>query len=476
MSNVYTEAKQLLRDFNKAERELQGRKKLRGMDFYIPNRIQYKAHCSLARTIAIVKGNRMGGTTWGAMEVAFHVTKQYPDWYPEPRKFHGAIKIRIATDKYAKFESVIEPKLRSFIPFEYISGFRRSPQGYLVKMEFKDGSVARFLTGEQDQMAWEGEDFDLFWGDEPVKRNHWIATQRGLIDRGGYNILTFTPLIEPWMKEEIVDKADGREIEVFYGTTRDNMFDIMGNKILDAADIQRFEDTLTEDERQTRIEGKFFHLKGMVYKELDETHLLRDFKYEPNYPVICVLDPHDRQPHWVVWAMIDRTNDVIVMHESVTEGTTSQLAATIRATEKFYGWNVKKRLIDPNFGRKKLITNGRTVIDELRQYGVQFIEAKDAKETGRLKVKSYLHYNRNKPVDLNNRPKLYFVKERCSRTLRSLQNYQYDEWSIGLDRDVKEDVKQKDTHGADCIRYLCMDEPTYYAPQPYEPIITEAYY
>lgn len=99
-----------------------------------------------------------------------------------------------------------------------------------------------------------------------MKRNHRIATQRGLIDRSGQSILTFTPLIEPWMKEEIVDKADGKNIDVFYGNTRDNLFDIKGNPILSEADIKRFEDMLTDDEKETRIRGKFFHLKGLVYK------------------------------------------------------------------------------------------------------------------------------------------------------------------------------------------------------------------
>ncbi len=444
------ELRGLTKDLQTLERELKGRIKLRGMDFYTPNRIQYDAHRSTAKTIAIVKGNRMGGSTWGAMEVAFHVTKQYPPWYPEERKFTGAIKIRIATDKYAKIDNVIEPKLKDFIPHDHFVRTRRSPQGYATKIIFKDGTTIEFLTMEQDSMAFEGQDLDLFWGDEPVEKIRYIATARGLIDRSGQTILTFTPLIEPWMKEDIVDKADGKNIEVFYGNTRDNKFDIKGNPILSEEDIARFEATLDEDTRKTRIEGKFFHLKGQVYKEFGDVHLLNDFKYEPLYPVYCVLDPHDRQPHWLIWAMIDRCDDITIIHESAYDGTVRQLAAHILTTEKYFHWNITKRLIDPNFGMKRLITNGRTVIQDLAGYNVSFTEANDHKDTGRMKVKSYLHYNRNKPVDLNNRPKLYFVRDRVPLTIRAMRNYQYDEWK-GADRDAKEDVKQKDTHGPDCF-------------------------
>ena len=463
---------------NNILQELTSRRKARGIDFYTPNRVQYNAHRSTAKTIVVVKGNRLGGSTWGAVEISYHVTKKYPEWFPQARKYDRPIKIRISTDKFFKMDSVIEPKLRQYIPAEYWKSakIKRSPQGYLVKIRFQNDTFIEFLSGEQDQMAWEGQDLDFYWGDEPVKRSHWVATQRGLLDRSGHSILSFTPLIEPWMKEEIVDKSDSKNIEVFYGTTRDNMFDIEGNPILREEDIARFENMLTEDEKQTRIHGKFFHLKGIVYKEFDDNHLISNFRYEDNFPVICVLDPHDRQPHWVIWAAIDRVNDIYIMYESIIEGTIKELAARILATEKYFKWNIVKRLIDPNFGRKPArVGSNVTVINELAGYRVAFTEANDSKETGRLRVKSYLHYNRNKPIDINNRPKLYFVRNTCPGTIRSMKNLQYDEWKTD-EKDPKEQVKQKDTHGAHAIRYLCMDNPKFYLPMPYERQVQGAYY
>lgn len=466
-------------EIKKWEDILKGSKKIRGMAYYIPNHVQYKAHRSKAKVIAVVKGNRLGGSTWGAEEIALHITKDYPKWYPEERKFDRPIKIRIGTDKFFKIDSVIEPKLRSLMPEDEFVKIRRSPQGYITKMFTKDGSMIEFLTSEQDQMAWEGQDLDFFWGDEPCKRSHYIATQRGLLDRSGQTILSFTPLIEPWMKEDIVDKADGKNIEIFYGTTRDNMFDIEGNPILREEDIARFEATLTEDEVETRIKGRFFHLRGMVYKEFCDEHLLNDFSYSQEFagfPVVGILDPHDRQPHHVIWAMIDRTGDIIVMYEQVKEGTLKELAALILATENYFHWNVLKRFIDPNFGRKRLIGVGKTVIQELLAYKVAFTEADDNKEAGRLKVKGYLHYDVKKEIDINNRPKLYFVRESCPKTIHSMRNYQYDEWQMGDDREPKEKEKQKDTHGADCVRYLCKSTPSFYKPAIYQPNIEGAYY
>ncbi len=469
------EERQLLLEHEQVMAVLTSRRKQRGMDFYVPNPIQFQAHKSKSKTIAIVAGNRAGKSSWGAMEVSWACTKKYPDWFPQERRFKRPVKVRIATDRFFKIDSVIEPKIRDYLPADEIIQTRRSPQGYLNKLTTKDGSTIEFLTMEQDLMAFEGQDLDLFWGDEPVERRRYIATQRGLIDRGGQTILTFTPLIEPWMKDEIVDKADGKKIEVFTAGTRDNKFDIQGNPILKEIDIQKFEDMLTDEEKETRIHGRFYHLKGLVYKELNPAiHFIKEFKYEDNFPVICVLDPHDRLPHHVIWAMVDRLNDVYVMYEMVREGTISELASYIRATEQYFSWNVIKRLIDPNFGRKPLISTGMSVIDELYKYKCTFTEADDNKEGGRLKVKEYLHYNANKPIDINNKPKLFFVKDKCPKTIHSLLSYQYDEWRGSLDKDPKEDSKPKDEHGADCVRYLIISQPTFNLPVAYERV--GAYY
>ena len=470
------ELKDALLTLEKAKQVLNARRKERGMDFYIPNPVQFQAHKSKAKIIAICAGNRSGKSSFGAVEIAWAVTKKYPEWFPLKRRFKTPVKIRIATDRFFKIDSVIEPKLKSYLPKGEIIRVRRSPQGYISKLVTKDGSMIEFLTMEQDLMAFEGQDLDLFWGDEPIDRRRYIATQRGLLDRSGQTILTFTPLIEPWMKQEITDKADGKIIDIFTADTRDNKFDIQGNSILREEDIKQFENMLTDEEKETRIHGRFFHLKGLVYKELNPAvHFLDDFKYEEGYPVICVLDPHDRLPHHLIWAMIDRINDIYVMYEQVKEGTIQELAAVIKATEKYFGWRVIKRLIDPNFGRKPLLSTGLSVIDELYKYKVVFTEADDNEEAGRLKVKEYLHYDKNRPIDINNKPKLFFVRDRVPVTIHSMLNYQYAEWKHNAgDRDPKEDDKPKDIHGADCIKYLCSSQPTFYLPQVYEPV--GAYY
>ena len=455
-----------LRELEIIDKIRDDRRRNRGIDYYIPNPMQFKAHKSKAKKIIFSGGNRCGKSTMGAVELAWHVTRKYPDWFPKERRFKRPIKAVVVCDANQKIEKVIEPKIREYIPREYIS-HKRVVGGYLNRITCIDGSTVDFLSGEQDDMAFEGADWDFYWGDEPQKKRHFDSIMRGMIDRGGFTLLTFTPLVEPWMKEELVDKSDGKSIEAFIADMRDNKFDIKGNSILLEENIEEYSRNWDDDTKETRQHGKFFHLRGIVYSEFSEIHQI-EFDYQYPDPVISVLDPHDRQPHHVIWAIVDRTGDLFVHSELTIHCTVKELADKIKAQEKFCGYRMRRRLIDPNFGRKPLITTGRNMIEELSKSGCNgWVEADDPKDEGHLKVKEYLHYNKKEEISHTNKPKLYFHKQRVPITIRSIRNYQYEEWigKIAGERDPKEKPKDKETHGADCVRYLCMSNPRHSSMQ-----------
>lgn len=453
-----------LQEFEVLDRELARRKRENGIAYYVPNPMQHRAHLSHARTLCYSGGNRSGKSTFGAVELVWHLTKQYPDWYPEARRFVGPIKAVVVATEFPIVQRVIEPKVLTYLPKEVIVKLAKTPQGHLSRIYTKDGSTVDVLTNEMAQLAFEGADWDFAWVDEPTQRAKYIAIRRGLVDRGGQCVLTFTPIVEPWMKEEIVDHADGKAIESFTVDIRDNLFDIEGKPIQTEERIKEFESVLTEDEKQTRLHGKFFHLRGIVYGEYSPSVHERLVKYDYPDPVVCVLDPHTRKPHWVIWAVIRRDDSIYVDQELVMPGTLTELARQILLVEQRSGYKMRRRLIDPNFGRTPNLVTGRSVIDELRQrpYPLYFGEADDDKEAGILKVRELLHWDTTKPINNLNTPKLFF-HPRVTKTIHGLRNYQFDDWR-GVtkdDRDLKEVEKQKETDGPDCIRYLCLNHPTF---------------
>lgn len=437
------------------------RRKTNGMDYYIPNPIQDKAHRSTARTILLCGSNRIGKSTFGVMELCWHLTKKYPDWFPEARRFKGPIRCAISVDSFDKVSNVIEPKIKSFLPPSY---FRiRRKQGYMSRLECKDGSTVQILTMEMDDSAYESADYDFIWGDEPQDQRKREGLMRGLVDRRGYEILTFTPLTEAWMKDELIDKADGKRIDLFTGDMRINKFDIAGNPILKEEAIKEFEESLPEEIREIRVEGKFFTLRGRVFREFADVHTI-NFDYQYPDPVICILDPHDRKPHHVIWAYVDRNDDIFVDFELVVRCELDDLARRIKKTEEARGYKMRKRLIDPNFGLRPAKPGANwSVKDELTKHGTSFYPANDDIDLRHHLVRDLLHYNKAIPITAINRPKLYFSKERVPLTIRSMRNLQYDEWAPATrnKRDPKEVEMERESDGAVCVGYLACSRPRF---------------
>ena len=471
-----------LREFEELDREESRRKRADGFSFFIPNQRQLESFKSDCPTVIIVAGNRVGKTTSGCIELISHCLGKYlscachGEWMSSKRRLHPPIKAVIVTTEYPIIERAIEPTLMRYLPMLEVESIKRTPQGYLRRLHFKNGSTVDVLTNEMDQLAFESANWDFAWIDEPTQKSKYEAITRGLLDRGGLTRITFTPLIEPWMKEELVDKEDGKWIAVIKAVTYDNTKDIHGAPILSTELIQRWEMSLDADSKRTRIYGDFFHIRGAVYKEYSSPIHEKDFIYAPpgsgikspyGYPdpVICVLDPHSRLPHHAIWAFVDRMDNLFVDRELVMEGTIRDLAKTILLTEQKAGYRMKRRLIDPNFGMSPLITTGRTVIQELAQppFIVRFGEANDDKQAGIMKVKEYLHFDSTQPLSLTNSPKLFFSRDRVPKTIHSIRHYQFEEWKgrTREDKDAKEVDKQKDSHGSDTIRYLCMSNPTF---------------
>ena len=118
---------------------------------YKPLPKQLPFHQSDAACRAIFGGNRSGKTTCGGMEFLFHITGNYPDWYPKDQRWSGAIKGRIVARDYAKgVGEIISPFMDEWLDKSLISRPIKNHQGIITKYFMKNGSVFDILTHEQD--------------------------------------------------------------------------------------------------------------------------------------------------------------------------------------------------------------------------------------------------------------------------------------------------------------------------------------
>ncbi len=433
---------------------------------YVPHEKQKEFHSALAPLRGVFGGNRSGKTEMGTLEARFHSTGDYPEWYPMDGRFSGPTRGRIVVTDYKKgANEVLEPKITKWFTHDMIQKIERF-QGHIVKMfiKHKTGGISTIdvMTHEQDSMSFEGWSGHWAWFDEPPPRELFIGTMRGLIDFRGRAWLTLTPISEPWLFDEIVGKAGPK---VWFTTV-----DIRDNPYLSEEAIADFESKLLPEEIEARIHGKFIHLAGRVYKELDP--LVHGILQMPEgwkqWPVYFVLDPADRRPHHGIWACISPNDELYVYDEIVYTGIIEDLSSRIILRERSSGINPESviRILDPNKGNTPTAVTGLKLIDEFANHGVYFTaNVNDDIALGHLAVSGRLHFDKTKPVSYSNKPRLLFYRPHTIECMRQMMSYIWDDWR-GVNKNMrtpKETPKDVNKDFPDTVRYLVMSNPTWFS-------------
>ena len=422
-------------------------------------------HLSPARIRLYVGGNRSGKTTSGFVELLWHLTGEYPSWYPVRLRFNRPIKARWACPDFEKgVGEILQEKIDEYMPWEYVTNTHKNSRGYVVKYFFRNGSTLDVVTYEQDLLTFEGVSRDYVHFDEPPRRDKFVASLRATVDRGGRISMSLTPISEPWIYDELY-LAEDLDVEVI--TTS-----IYENPHLSREYIKEFEKMLTPEEKLARIEGKFLNIMGLVYKQLNRAvHGVERFEVPPEWLRWFVIDPHDRKPHYLGWFAVDSTGDCYWYRAMKVEGTISEVVEKVKEVEEKTGDKIYRRLIDPNFGQKIYGNSKLTVKEEFekaareRDFDFRLDLANDNIEAGHLKVKEYLRYDPNKPISLTNKPKLFIFNDLYD-VWHDLQRYVYDEWKANrLEKSAKEKPKDLYKDYPDVLRYFLMDNPTYIEPE-----------
>jgi phage terminase large subunit-like protein len=425
---------------------------------YEPMEKQHAFHTSAAITRSMCGGNRSGKTTCGGIEFLFHVTRQYPDWYPKDKRYNLPIKARIIAKDFMKgVGEVISPFLEEWLDPSLIERTQRNPMGIKIKYWLKNGSVFDILTHEQSTEQFEGWKGHVAWFDEPPPRDKYVATLRGLVDFNGRNWLTLTPLTQPWIYDDIYTKADGKSI--FVVTT-----DIRDNKHLTEQAIAEFEKSLTHEEKEARIHGRFMHLTGLIYKEFTpDVHICEPPQVQPHWTRYMAIDPHERTPTAVMWVAVDPQGRHWIYDELwLRDMDIEQMAYAIQAQEGKLRASV--RLIDPHADKDNVAAGGFNFRKELMRHGVFCQRANSDTMLGKARIRQVLT-PRYSSVVKGMLPQLRVSRE-CTQTIFEFQHYIWDEHKRNKEEYApKETVKKKNDHFMDCLRYIYNFGPRYIPPE-----------
>jgi phage terminase large subunit-like protein len=432
---------------------------------YKPMEKQMMFHASPCPRRALFGGNRVGKTTAGGMEFLFHTTGQYPEWYPESGKFKGSIKGRIIAKDFQKgVGEVISPFLEEWLDKSMISRKIKNPMGVCTKYELKNGSVFDILTHEQSTEQFEGWRGHVAWFDEPPPRDKYVATLRGLVDYSGRHWLTLTPLTQPWIYDEIYTAVDKNYTFV---TT----VDIRENTYLTESAIKEFEDSLTQEEREARLHGRFLHLTGLIYKEFDaQIHVIDSPVIKPHWSRYMAIDPHERTPTAVLWLACDEKDNHYIYDELwLKDMDVKQMSEAIQVQEGNNKAMVK--LIDPHADKDNVAAGGFNVRKELMRHGVFCQRANSDPMLGKARIRQALT-PRYSALTKRSTPQLHISKY-CTQTIYEFQHYIWDEYRRNKEEfSAKEQAKKKNDHFMDCLRYIYNYGPRYVVPETEEQELT----
>ena len=499
------------------------------------------------RTRLFEAGNQSGKTTLGVAEDIAHMMGFRP-WLPTTDPDYR-IRIKVPNSGLVGCEVAgqnlvqrIEPQFMDFIPsycwkgdpniVRYSDGSIKSLTLDYDYMGNPCGSTANFRSYVQSTDSFEGVINDWAHFDEPPPQPIFNAVNRGRMSTNAPAWLTMTPLKEPYVYDVLSlhaynNEGDDQDIAIFRCSVWENCQDycrecnitiventpgnvevgqprpvnncprcgkVMG--YMPYIGIANYLKTITDiDEREAREEGKWKHLSGMVYKELDRTtHIYDDFAIPPNWMRGESVDPHDARPtRWLFWAVSPEeivvngrhANRIYVYGYLLATGNIDTIAHSVRVKRAEYGYREPNMVIlDAKFGTKTVKTadDMTTWEDELAKAGIKRIRLSHSApgdvSLGHKMVKQYLapYYS-----VLSNKtfPGMMLARTGCSGNRGPIQDMFNYRWREGSDK-PEEDYKDM----CDCVRYAAMEQPRYqppvdsdeYTPQPKPPDYNPMYY
>lgn len=471
-------------------------------------------------------GNQGGKTTIGIAEDIAHAMGFRP-WLKKDDPDYR-IRIKVPNNGLVGCEVAgqnliqrIEPQFREFIPAHCEPEFTRYSNDGSIKsitltydyLGNKCGSTIHFRSYVQAADSFEGVIHEWQHFDEPPPQPIWNAASRGRMSTNAPVWLTMTPLKEPYIYDMLSlnaanNNGTDEEIAIFRCSVWENCQDwcrecdvtipenspdvlepgqirpkgrcpncrkVMG--FMPRAGIENYLKTITDpDEREAREEGKWKHLSGMVYKELDrERHLYPDFTIPRGWMRIEVVDPHDVRPtRWLFGAVSPEeitingrtANRIYFYTYLLASGNIGTIARSVRVKRAEHDYKEPSLVIlDAKFGARTRqgLDDSTSWEEELEKAGIKRVilshSAPGDIALGHKVVKQYLqpHYSTAQNREF---PGMMFAREGCAGQRGPIQDMFNYRWKEGSDK-PEEDFKDM----ADCVRMVALEQPVYHSPE-----------
>jgi len=403
------------------------------------------------------------------------------DWFNTPffQNFKRPFKGRIVTTHKAAEEKIVPELKKWLIKGTYRA--RKAGRPFECIFDFKNGCYLDIMTYDQEKGEFEGADLDVWFLDEEP-RQYVYSPSVARLRKGGIGFIFFAPLsASSWVFDDIVPRANGKEIVVLYGDVEENCIEHGIRGQLKHRDIEKMAAEYDPDEREARLHGRPQKFYGRVHKIFDRTVHGIEVLPRDNYSYYMILDPHDARPPAISWGAVNYFGHKFTIHEwpnepfhkmkscSLDFDDIAKIIKHIEVDLKIDG-KIQERILDPWWYAHKYPNSQLTVAEEYAKRGIKFAPQlklfKKFEETARKQLNEHLKYEKREDGTFKIHPKWY-VLNHCYNHIYALEHWVIGD-RTGRSAETKDPVeKPEEKHQCfpKLLYYWLMSSPRYVVPK-----------
>ena len=372
-------------------REQRKRERYNRIDTYAPYPYQSTFHetgkdCNQRLLMA---ANRIGKSFCGSMELSYHLTGFYPDWW-KGRKFRQPV--------IAWAGGVSNETTRDIVQFELLGspddpeafGSGTIPKNLIIKTERKPGvpnakSVALikhvsggnsslfFKAYEMGVEKWQGRSVDVIWLDEEPSRDIYSQAVTRTLDRRGMVYMTFTP--EQGMTETVASFMNNLQggqslTNATWDDASEKVISMNGeNGHLNESVMEQILSSYSPHEREMRRYGRPSIGSGLVFPVQEDKVIVEPFEIPTEWARLSAIDFGYDHPTAVVWLAWDREEDTYYLYDCHRMS---------KATPHVHSGYIKTRpnwipMVFPHDGNRKDSMGNPGLADQYRSHGINML-------------------------------------------------------------------------------------------------------
>lgn len=217
--------------------------------------------------------------------------------------------------------------------------------------------------------------------------------------------------------------------------------------------------------RKRWLDGLWAAAEGAVYPEFDEDkHVCDPFPIPRHWTCIVAKDPGRDHPDATILAAIAPNGRRYYAAESIVRQTTTAQDAAV-LTKLCAPFNVAKKLGDPHymFSNTKMSDSGRTIAQQMRDYGHVFVPAPSARNHAEMSQQVEMVRTGLTTILSDGLPAIQLFRS-CVKTINGFQSWGYVRNSRGEMTGGEDKFEDVGDDEMDCVRMIEADGPKFDTP------------